>query len=226
MSTHQRIGLDRRSFLASAGIAAGVTTLAGMAAAHAQSSNPLDALSRRMTETERTTTEQFRSLLRAAADLEGVPLNLNQTVIASKYNHLVVAAPALGIEKIDPIELRSGITQGLMYMKSAASQLSGFYVVRAVAIQDVQLGEQPVLVQMIQRGVVVAEERGVAHIWSLTVPPTVRGQAQVGIGVDIVAHDQVTRANCWTCPNGVTICVEKPLCGVDGLLPSGSPGCP
>jgi hypothetical protein len=226
MNTHQRNGVDRRSFLASAGIAAGVTTLAGMAAASAQSSNDLDALSRRMTETERTTIEQFRNLLRIAADVERVSLNLNQTVVASKYNHLVVAAPALGIEKIDPIELRSGITQGLIYTKSAPSKLSGFYVVRAVALQDIRLGEQPVLVQMIQRGVVVAEERGVAHIWSLTVPPTVRGQAQVGLAFDIVMHDQVTRADCWTCPNGVTICVERPLCGVDGLLPSGSPGCP
>jgi hypothetical protein len=226
MSTNQRIGIDRRSFLASAGIAAGVTTMAGLAAASAQSSNDLDALSRRMTETERTTTEQFRNLLRAAADVEGVPLNLNQMVVASKYNHLVVAAPALGIEKVDPLELRSGIIQGLMYTRSATSTLSGFYVVRAVALQDLQLGDQSVLVQMIRRGVVVAEERGVAHISSLTVPPNVRGQAQVGIAVDIVMHDQVTRADCWTCPNGVTICVERPLCGVDGLLPSGSPGCP
>ena len=226
MNTHQRNGVDRRSFLASAGIAAGVTTWAGMAVASAQSSNDLDALSRRMTDTERTTIEQFRNLLRVAADVERVSLNLNQTVVASKYNHLVVAAPALGIEKIDPIELRSGITQGLMYTKSAPSKLSGFYVLRAVALQDIRLGEQPVLVQMIQRGVVVAEERGVAHIWSLTVPPTVRGQAQVGLAFDIVMHDQVMRADCWTCPNGVTICVERPLCGVDGLLPSGSPGCP
>jgi hypothetical protein len=226
MTTNQRNGLDRRSFLASAGIAAGVTTLAGMAAASAQSSTDLDTLSRRMTETERTMVDQFRSLLRAAAEVEGVSLNLNQAVVASKHNHFVVAAPALGIEKIDPIELRSGITQGLMYAKSATSKLSGFYVVRAVALQDIQLGDQPVLVQMIQRGVVVAEERGVAHLWSLTVPLTIRGQAQVGIGVDIVMHDHVTRADCWTCPNGVTICVEKPLCGVDGLLPSGSPGCP
>ena len=46
--------------------------------------------------------------------------------------------------------------------------------------------------------------------------------AQVGVGFDILANHQVVRANCWTCLNGVTICNEKPLCGVDGLLPSGS----
>ena len=35
---------------------------------------------------------------------------------------------------------------------------------------------------------------------------------------------RVVRSNCWTCPNGVTICVERPICGPDGLLPSGSCG--
>jgi len=47
-------------------------------------------------------------------------------------------------------------------------------------------------------------------------------RAEAGVGLDLVMNDVLVRSNCWTCPNGVTICVERPICGPDGLLPSGS----
>jgi hypothetical protein len=145
--------------------------------------------------------------------------------VASKYSYLLLAAPASGLERIDPVELRSGITQGMMFVGSPGpSDLRGFYAVRALALQEVQLGEQPVLLQMIRGGVVAAEERGLARVWSLTAPRVGSVRAEVGVGVDLVMEHMLVRANCWTCPNGVTTCVEKPLCGPDGLFPSGSCG--
>jgi hypothetical protein len=215
-----RRAVDRRSFLAAAGVAAGVTSLAGVAAARAQSSEDLDELARLVRVTDQASTAQLRRILRAVADEEGIQLNLDQMAVASKYNLLFVAAPALGVERIDPIELSSGITQGILYTQSSTSNLRGFYVVRAVAVQDIQLGDQPVLLQMLRGGQVLAEERGMAKIWSLTVPPTARGvQAQVGVGFETLVHGGLARSNCWVCPNGVTICADKPLRGVDGLLP-------
>ena len=146
--------------------------------------------------------------------------------VGSKFNYLFVGAPAAGVEAIDPVELKTGITQGMIYLDSpTSSSPRGFYVVRAVALQEVRLGHIAVRVQMLQGGAVVGEERGMAEVWSLKVPSRSVGlHAQVGIGFDILANHQLVRANCWTCPNGVTICTEKPICGVDGLLPSGSCG--
>ena len=142
-------------------------------------------------------------------------------VFASKYDYLFVGAPALGMERVDPIELRAGITQGMVYVEAAmAKGLRGLYLVRAVAIQQVRLGDQPVRVQMLRGGVVMAEEIGVAQVWSLRVPsPRTGAQAELSVGFDLRGNGETVRTNCWTCPNGVTICVEKPICGVDGLLP-------
>lgn len=218
-------GIDRRSFLVGSGIVGGAT-VAGAIWSDGAAASDLEDLSRLVVATDRSSTAQFRSILGAAAKAEGIALNLDQIVVASKYSYLVVAAPALGIERIDPIELKNGITQGMIYFSSSTlPQPRGLYVVRALAVQDVQLGEQPVLMQLLRGGVVLAEQRGMAHVSSLTVPPRSSGvQAEIGVGFDLVMNDGFVRANCWTCPNGVRICVEQPLCGPDGLLPSGSCG--
>ena len=125
------------------------------------------------------------------------------------------------MERVDPIELRAGITQGMVYVEAAMARgLRGLYLVRAVAIQQVRPGDQPVRVQMLRGGVVMAEEIGVAQVWSLRVPsPRTGAQAELSVGFDLRGNGETVRTNCWTCPNGVTICVEKPICGVDGLLP-------
>ena len=214
--------LDRRAFLA------GVTTLGGVArlSAEGQAANDLEALAQLVRATTETTAAQYRRFLVAAAGREGIPINTDQMAVASKYSALVMAAPAVGVERIDPVALRHGITQGLVFLDSSSPDaLRGFFVVRAIVSQEVVLGEQPVLLQMIRGGNVVAAERGVARVWSLTVPPSVAGvRAEAGVGLDLVMNDVLVRSNCWTCPNGVTICVERPICGPDGLLPSGSCG--
>jgi hypothetical protein len=216
--------IARRSLLLSAGMAAGVAA----AATGGKSAADLKEVASAVTATNQAATARFRRVLRAAAQKEGIRLNLEQLVFASKYNYLFIGAPALGMELIDPIELRGGITQGLVYVDAAIARgLRGFYVVRAVANQDVRLGAQPVRVQMVQRGIVMAEEPGIAQVRSLKVPPGSAGlQTQLGVGFDLLGSGEIVRSNCWTCPNGVTICAEKPICGVDGLLPSGSSGCP
>jgi hypothetical protein len=224
MALENRTSIDRRSFLARAGLAAGVTSLAAAAASSAQSPQGLDQLGRRLLETEQASMAELRRLFGAAAAEEGLRINLHQMAVASKHDHLFVAAPVLGLEAIAPLELRDGITQGLIYIQSSTSSLRGFYVVRALAIQDLRVGDQPVLVQMLRGGAVVAEARGLARLWSLAVPPTARGlQAQVGLGFDTLSHNGggLVRANCWVCPNGVTICVEAQRCDLDAFMPCG-----
>ena len=216
--------IARRSLVLGAGIAAGVAA----AATGGKSAADLKDVASVVTAANQAAAARFRRVLRAAAQKEGIRLNLEQLVFASKFNYLFVGAPALGMELIDPVELRSGITQGMVYVDAAIARgLRGFYVVRAVADQDVRLGAQPVRVQMMQRGIVMAEEAGIAQVRSLKVPPGSAGlRTQLGAGFDLLSSGEIVRSNCWTCPNGVTICAEKRICGVDGLLPSGSPGCP
>jgi hypothetical protein len=214
--------INRRSFIFKAGLTAGVAAFVD--APRGQAAGPTEDLAYQLRAQHRAYWNGYRSLLEAAAYRERLALNLEQMAIGSKFNYLFVGAPAAGVELIDPIELKNGITQGMVYLDSpTSSSPRGFYVVRAVALQEVRLGHIAVRVQMLQGGAVVGEEGGMAEVWSLKVPSQSIGlHAQVGVGFDILANHQVVRANCWTCPNGVTICNEKPLCGVDGLLPSGS----
>ncbi len=216
--------IARRSLVLGAGIAAGIAA----AATAGKSAADLKDVASGVTAANQAAAARFRRVLRAAAQKEGIRLNLQQLVFASKSNYLFIGAPALGMELIDPVELKGGITQGMVYVDAAIARgLRGFYVVRAVTDQDVRLGAQPVRVQMMQRGIVIAEEVGVAQVRSLKVPPgSVGMQTQLGAGFDLLGGGEIVRSNCWSCPNGVTICVERPVCGVDGLLPSGSPGCP
>jgi hypothetical protein len=213
---------DRRTFLA------GLTMMGGVArlSADGQAANDLEALAHLVRVTTETTAAQYRRILVAAAGREGIPINADQMAVASKDKALVMAAPAVDVERIDPVALRHGITQGVMFLESSSPEaLRGFFVVRAIVATEVVLGEQPVLLQMIRGGTVVAAERGVARVWSLTVPPGAAAvRAEAGVGLDLVMNDVLVRSNCWTCPNGVTICVERPICGPDGLLPSGSCG--
>lgn len=219
-TSENRSRINRRSFIAKAGMTAGVAAFVDAPRGHA--AGHIGDLADQLREQHRAYWDGYRRLLEAAAYRERLALNLEQMAVGSKFNYLFVGAPAAGVESIDPIELTNGITQGMIYLDSpTSSSPRGFYVVRAVALQEVRLGHNAVRVEMLQGGAVVGEERGMAEVWSLKVPPRSIGlHAQVGVGFDLLANRQLVRANCWTCPNGVTICTEKPICGVDGLLPS------
>jgi hypothetical protein len=125
------------------------------------------------------------------------------------------------VELIDPLRLREGIVQGLAYVEYPRSAFRpGFYVFRAVADEEVQVGEAPVRMEMLQQGRVIVEEPAMALVWSLTVPPESAGlPPQVGVGFDILANGQIARDNCWSCPNGVTICIKAPTWDPDCPLP-------
>jgi hypothetical protein len=187
-----------------------------------------DTLQQKLEAVRNTCGSDFRELLKAAADREGIALNLEQLAVGSKFNFVFAGAPALGVELIDPLELRTGITQGMIYLDSPGTPAgAGFYVIRAVATEPVRLGRIAVRVERIRNGRVVAADRGIAHVWSLTVPPEGVGlPAQVGVGFDVLHGGVVVQSNCWSCPNGVTICVEKTCSNVDCLLPCPHPCIP
>jgi hypothetical protein len=216
--------VGRRSFLARAGLAAGATALAATTQSSAQSPHGIEQLGRLVQETEEAATAELRRILGAAAEEEGLRLNLAQMAVASKDDDLLIGAPAMGLERVNLLELRNGITQGMIYTQSSTSNLHGFYVVRAIALQDPQLGDQPVRVQMIRGGAVVAETRGTARISSFNMAPTARGlQARVGVG--FVGFDpsgalRFLASLCFVVPDeggGGVICLFG--CGSGSLLP-------
>ncbi len=224
MALTNGISVDRRSFLARAGMAAGATALAATTQSSAQSAQDIEQLGRFLEDTEQAAIAELRHILGAAAEEEGLRLNLAQMAVASKGDDLLIGAPALGLERIGLLELRNGITQGMIYVRSSTSNLRGFYVVRAIALQDLQLGDQPVRVQMIRGGTVLAEARGTARISSFNVAPTARGlQAQVGVG--FVGFDpsgalRFLASLCFVVPDeggGGVICLFG--CGANSLLP-------
>ena len=92
---------DRRTFLA------GLTMMGGVArlSADGQAANDLEALAHLVRVTTETTAAQYRRILVAAAGREGIPINADQMAVASKDKALVMAAPAVDVERIDPVAL-------------------------------------------------------------------------------------------------------------------------
>ena len=206
--------IDRRHFLKTAGLLTGAATLTGADALAGGTVAHTDGLARLMEAHDRAAADRYGRILAQGAAREGVRIRTDLTAIATKHNALVVAAPAEGLERIDPIRLREGIVQGVCYLSlSSRGSRPGFYAVKARAPQGVTLGEIPVLVDYIENRRTLFTVPGTGTVTSLTVPTGAGANVELGLGIDLPDDTAGPAAGrklpiCWKCPNGVTICVE------------------
>ena len=202
--------IDRRHFLGTAGLLAGAAVLTGSPALAGGTRHHSDRLVRNMEDHDRACADRYGRVLTQAAEREGVRIRTDMTAYASKHSALVVAAPAAGLERIDPIRLVDGIVQGVCYLSlTSPGSRPGFYAVKATATSGVTLGEISVQMEFIQDRRTLFTLPGRAVVSFLTAPPGAGADVELGLGIDLPASDAGRKLPiCWRCPNGVEICVE------------------